>query len=169
MRRHDPAEPRRAAHDPPAREGEPLPAEAAVLGLQRAAGNRAVSALLARQPTPTDGGAKPKQEKAATSTLGLGEEIGVIPLDSASLGQADRDGHVHDLNVMFVNNPAVSKIQEAMLRGKPIPEGFYSSTSMKLTLGNIVITSMTFSDDPEGGQTVALSLNFTSSAFEPVR
>ena len=69
----------------------------------------------------------------------------------------------------FVNNPAVSQIQEAMLRGKPIPEGFYSSTSMKLTLTSIVITSMTFSDDPEGEQIVALSLNFTSSAFEPVR
>ena len=169
MRRHEPAEPRRAAHDPPPREAEQLPAEAAVLGLQRAAGNRAVSALLARQPTPTDSGAKPKKEKAATSTLGLGEEIGVIPLDSATLGQADRDGRVHDLNVTFVNNPAVSQIQEAMLRGKPIPEGFYSSTSMKLTLTSIVITSMTFSDDPEGEQIVALSLNFTSSAFEPVR
>jgi len=56
-----------------------------------------------------------------------------------------------------------------MLRGKPIPEGFYSSTSMKLTLTNIVITSMTFSDDPEGGQTVALGLNFSSSEFKPAR
>jgi hypothetical protein len=169
VRRHEPAEPRRAAHDPPPREAEPLPAEAAVLGLQRAAGNRAVSSLLARQPAPTDSGAKPKQDRAATSTLGLGEVIGVIPLDSASLGQADRDGNVHDLNVMFVNNPAVPLIQEAMLKGKPIPEGFYSSTSMKLTLTDIVITSMTFSDDPEGGQVVSLSLNFTSSSFEPVR
>ena len=70
-----------------------------MLGLQRAAGNRAVSALLARQPTPTDSGTKAKKDKAATSTLGLGEEIGVIPLDSANLGQADRDGNVHDLNV----------------------------------------------------------------------
>ena len=169
MRRHDPAEPRRAAHDSPPREAEPLPAEAAVLGLQRAAGNRAVSALLARQPTPTAPDTKPAKEKGATSTLGLGEEIGVIPLDSASLGQADRDGNVHDLHVTFVNNPAVSQIQEAMLRGKPIPEGFYSSTSMKLTLTDIVITSMTFSEDAEGGQIVALSLNFSSSAFEPVR
>ena len=169
MRRHEPPEPRRAAHDPSPREAEPLPAEAAVLGLQRAAGNRAVSALLARQPSPTAPDTKPAKEKAATSTLGLGDEIGVIPLDSASLGQADRDGNIHDLNVTFVNNPAVPKIQEAMLRGKPIPEGFYSSTSMKLTLSNIVITSMTFGDGPEGEQIIALSLNFTSSKFEPVR
>jgi hypothetical protein len=169
VRRHEPAEPQRAGHDPPAREAEPLPAEAAVLGLQRAAGNHAVSALLARQPSPTAPETKPKETKAATSTVGLGDEIGVIPLDSASLGQADRDGNVHDLNVTFVNNPAVTKIQQAMLNGKPIPNGFYSSTSMKLTLENIVISSMTFGDGPEGEQIIALGLNFSSSKFEPVR
>jgi hypothetical protein len=167
---------RRFEHEPPRKEPatgtrapEPLPAESAVLQLQRAAGNRAVSALLARQPTPTDSGTKPKQERAATSTLGLGDEIGVIPLDSANLGQADRDGQVQDLHVTFVNNPAVPKIQEAMLKGKPIPEGFYSSTSMKLSLKGIVLTAMTFNEDPEGGQIVSLSLNFTAMKFEPVR
>ena len=171
MRRHDHAEPRRGDRDEPRREPEAQPADA-VLELQRSAGNRAVSALLGRQPapTPTDsGGAKPSQSRAATSTLGLGDEIGVIPLDSASLGQADHDGYVHDLHVTFVNNPAVPKLQQMMLNGRPIPEGFYSSTSMKLTLHDIVITSMTFHDDPEGGQIVSLSINFTASKFEPVR
>ena len=162
MRRHDNEQRRTGPAPASPREPEPLPAEATVLGLQRTAGNRAVSSLLARQPSPA-------KERAATSTLGLGEEIGVIPLDSASLGQADRDGNVHDLNVTFVDNPALPKIQEAMLKSKPIPEGFYSSTSMKLTLTNIVITSMTFSDDPEGGQLVSLGLNFSASKFEPVR
>jgi hypothetical protein len=168
VRRHDHAEPRREHRDRARREPEAQPAEA-VLELQRSAGNRAVSALLGRQPAPTPTDAKPSKERAATSTLGLGEDIGVIPLDSASLGQADRDGNVHDLHVTFVNNPAVPQIQQAMLNGKPIPEGFYSSTSMKLTLHSIVITSMTFQDDPEGGQTVSLSINFTASKFEPVR
>ena len=162
MRRHEHEQRRTDPATASPRDPEPLPAEAAVLGLQRSAGNRAVSTLLARQPSPA-------KERAATSTLGLGDEIGVIPLDSASLGQADRDGNVHDLNVTFVNNAAVTKIQEAMLKGKPIPEGFYSSTSMKLSLASIVFTSMTFSDDPEGGQIVSLGLNFTSSEFQPVR
>ena len=165
MRRHEHEQRRTDPATGSPREPEPLPAEATLLGLQRTAGNRAVSSLLARQPSPT----APAKERAATSTLGLGDEIGVIPLDSASLGQADRDGNVHDLNVTFVNNLALPKVQEAMLKGKPIPEGFYSSTSMKLTLTNIVITSMTFSDDPEGGQIVALGLNFSSSEFKPVR
>ena len=169
MRRHEYADPRREDRDTPRREPESQPAEA-VLELQRSAGNRAVSALLGRQPapTPTDSGAKPKESRAATSTLGLGEDIGVIPLDSASLGQADQDGNVHDLHVTFVANPAVPQIQQAMLGGRPIPEGFYSSTSMKLVLHEIVFTSMTFHDH-EGEQLVSLSINFTASKFEPVR
>lgn len=166
MRRHDHAEPRREDRDPPRREPEPRPAEA-VLELQRSAGNRAVSALLARQPAPAE--AKPGKSRAATSTLGLGEDLGVIPVDSASLGQPDQDGNVHDLTVTFVNNPAVPLIQQAMLSGKPIPEGFYSSTALKLVLEDIVITSMTFLEDPEGGQIVTLSINFAASKFEPVR
>ena len=167
MRRFEPEPPRRA----PARtrEAEPLPAEAAVLGLQHAAGNRAVTALLARQPAPADSGAKAKKERAATSTLGLGDVIGVIPLDSASLGQQDRDGNIRDLHVTFVMNPAVPAIQKAMLDGRPIPEGFYSATSMKLPLKEIVITSLTFSEGPEGDQNVSMTLNFTAMEFEPVR
>ena len=71
---------------------------------------------------------------------------------------------------MFVNNPAVPRIQEAMLKGKPIPEGFYSTTSMKLQLENIVITSMTVSEDLEGaGQIISLSINFSSMETKPVR
>ena len=172
MRRHEPAEPRPAAHDPPPREAEPLPAEAAVLGLQRAAGNRAVSALLARQPSPTAPEAKPpKQEsKAATSTLGLGDELGVIPLEWASFVEADPDGNVHELNASFVDNPAVPKIQAAMLHGKAIPEGFYSSTSMKVSLEDILITSMVSSSDPGADEQIySISLHFMESKFERVR
>ena len=55
-----------------------------------------------------------------------------------------------------------------MLKGTPIAEGFYSSTRMKLTLKDIVITSMTVSDDPEGGQIVSLTLNFAPSEQRPM-
>ena len=168
MRRHDHTEPRRRDRDAVRREPEAQPADA-VLELQRSAGNRAVSTLLGRQPAPAPADAKPGKERAATSTLGLGDDIGVIPLDSANLGRADQDGTIHDLHVTFVNNPAVPQIQQAMLSGKPIPEGFYSSTAMKLVLRDIVITSMTFHDDLEGGQIVSLSINFSASKFEPVR
>jgi hypothetical protein len=165
VRRHEHDEPRRNG-DPPPREPEPLPAEAAVLGLQRAAGNRAVSGLLARQPSPTD---TKKERKASTSTLGLGDELGVIPLESANF-EPDHEGKVHDLHLTFVMNPAVPKIHEAMLKGKPIPEGFYSSTVMKVTLTNIVITSLTYDQDLESGdQIVSMSVNFTAADFQPAR
>ena len=167
MRRHDP--PQRSREDREAgerRSPEPA-AELSILELQRTAGNRAVSALLARQPAPTDSRPTPSRDRAATSTVGLGDEIGVIPLDSASLGQPDRNGSVHDLHVTFLNNPAVPAIQAAMLGGRPIPQGFYSSSSMKLELESIVITSMTFADDHEGDEIVALSLNFNAAKLQP--
>jgi len=167
VRRRDPLGPRREDEEAAERRSPESAAGASILELQRAAGNRAVSALLARQPAPADSRPKPSKDRAATSTVGLGDDIGVIPLDSASLGQADRDGRVQDLHVTFLNNPAVPAIQAAMLSGKPISDGFYSSSSMKLDLESIVITSMTFSDDHEGGQIVAVSLNFTAAKFQP--
>ncbi len=161
--RHD-REQRRS--DPTAaspREPEPLPAEATVLGLQRTAGNRAVSSLLARQPGPG-------QRKPSTSTLGLGEDIGVIPLESANLGRADQDGNVHEITVIFVGNDLVPKLNEMFLKGAPVEEGFYSSTAMKLTLKGIMISGMTVTEDREhGGEIVSLTLNCTSVQHEPAR
>jgi hypothetical protein len=156
QRRTDPATAR-------PREPEPPAAEATVLALQRSAGNRAVSGLLARQPSPS-------RQKAATSTLGLGEVIGVIPLDSASIGEADRDGTIHDLRVTFTGNPMVPKLSEMYAKGTPVDEGFYSSVGMKLTLKGIVITAMTVAEDHEGGgEIVSLSLNCASIEHETAR
>ena len=156
QRRTDPA-----AASP--REPEPLPAEATVLGLQRTAGNRAVSSLLARQPGPG-------QRKPSTSTLGLGEDIGVIPLESANLGRADQDGNLHEITVIFVGNDLVPKLNEMFLKGAAIEEGFYSSTAMKLTLKGIMISGMTVTEDREhGGELVSLTLNCTSIQHEPAR
>ena len=166
--RHEVPERREQATAPP-REAEPQPVDT-LLALQRSAGNRAVSAMLARQPAPADSEAKPKQARAATSTLGLGEELGVIPLDTATWGQADEKGRLHELHVSFVHNPAVPALAEAMMKGKSIPEGFYSSRGGKITLSSIVITSLTYSQDLESGELmVSMSVNFTAAQAEPVR
>ena len=73
-----------------------------MLDLQRSAGNRAVSAMLARDPT--DAGAAEatpmKDEKGATATLGLGDGI-VIPIDSYTF----RLGN-NEVAVMFGMNAA---------------------------------------------------------------
>ena len=164
MRRHEQEQRRTATADAGAREPEPLPAEATVLGLQRSAGNHAVSTLLARQPRPG------QQRAASTSTLGLGDPIGVIPLDSANVGEADRDGNLHELHVTFVGNAVVPKLSEAFAKGKAFEEGFYSSAAMKLTLKGIFISAMTVTEDHEnGGEIVTLSLNCTTIEHEPPR
>ena len=145
------------------REPEPLPAESTVLGLQRTAGNRAVSSLLARQPGPG-------QRTPSTSTLGLGEDIGVIPLESANLGRADQDGNIQEITVVFVGNDLVPKLNEMFLKGTPVEEGFYSSVAMRLNLKGILISAMTVTEDREhGGELVSLTLNCTSIQHEPVR
>ena len=160
MRRHDHEQRRTGPAPASPREPEPLPAEATVLGLQRAAGNRAVSSLLARQPGPG-------QRKPSTSTLGLGEDIGVIPLESANLGKTDRDGNVQEITVIFVGNDLVPKLNEMYLKGTPVEEGFYSSLGMKLTLKGILISGMTVTEDHEhGGQIVSLTLNCRSVQHE---
>ena len=56
------------------------------------------------------------------------------------------------------------------VKGTQIAEGFYSSPSMKLSLSDIVIASMTFSDDAaERTQLISMAINFSSMKFEPVR
>jgi hypothetical protein len=160
VRRHEHEQRRTDPAPASPREPEPLPAEATVLGLQRSAGNRAVSTLLARQPSPS-------RQRASTSTLGLGDVIGVIPLESAQTGEADQDGNIHDLTVTFVGNAVVPKLNEMHAKGTPIDEGFYSSVAMKLTLKGIYITSMTVTDDQEGGGgIVTLTLNCASIVHE---
>jgi len=163
VRRHDPEQRRNDPAIASPREPELLPAESTVLGLQRAAGNRAVSSLLARQPGPG-------QRTPSTSTLGLGEDIGVIPLESANLGRADQDGNVHEITVIFVGNDLVPKLHEMFLKGATVEEGFYSSAAMKLTLKGIMISGMTVTEDREhGGEIVSLTLNCTSVQPEKSR
>ena len=156
MRRHEHEQRRTDPATASPREPESLPAEATLLGLQRTAGNRAVRSLLARQPGPG-------QRKPSTSTLGLGEDIGVIPLESANLGRADQDGNIQEITVIFVGNDLVPKLHEMHLKGTPVDEGFYSSVAMRLNLKGILISAMTVTEDREhGDQIVSMTLNCTS-------
>ena len=119
------------------REAEPQPSDA-VLALQRAAGNRAVSALLARQPSPTAPETKPakKESKAATSTLGLGEDIGVIPLDSVSLDLARSE-----ISVVFASTPLDPTLIEASVKGRAFPTAFLSTTTTMSKMTDVYIAT----------------------------
>ena len=169
MRQHEPPERRRQEEERGERRGPEPPAEAAVLGLQRAAGNRAVSALLARQPAPADSRVPPTAERGATMTLGLGDDIGVIPLDSASWGDS-RGGELHELHVSFVNNPAVPKIQQAALNGTPIPSVFFSTTGSTSTMTEVLVTNISMNDSGDGSAPyVQIALDFKTVEHKPVR
>lgn len=74
----------------PSAERQPRPAAAdAVLELQRGAGNRAVSSLLARAPDTKE---KPK-EATATGTRATLPGVGTVPLQSVQFGGSARPGH----------------------------------------------------------------------------
>ena len=53
----------------------------------------------------------------------------MIPLESANLGRADRDGNIHEIHRDLRRNDLVPKINEMFAKGTPIEEGFYSSTA----------------------------------------
>jgi hypothetical protein len=148
VRRHELPERREQDADSAPREPERPPAESSVLQLQRTAGNRAVSALLARQPAPADAAPKPADSrKAAAMTVGLGaDDEFVIPVDSMQW-QYDKA-----LVVSFDGeNPAFPELHQAWGFGRRFETGFASTHGLMSRLTGVTITSMTYStagDEP---------------------
>jgi hypothetical protein len=149
----------RLAREP---EEEPLPREQKpavdLLHLQRSAGNRAVAAMLSRQPT---------EEKAATMTAGLGDEIGVIPIDSFSWGSPGNPGNVgkghsevHEVSISFGLNAAAAAVGQAAAEGKPIPAAFISTQKMTIDFTDVLLTN--YSQDDRG---ITVTLNFNGMKF----
>ena len=134
--------------------------------LQRSAGNRAVSAMLARDPT--DAGAAEavpmKDEKGATATLGLGDGI-VIPIDSYNFRLAS-----NEVAVMFGMNAASAELAAAASRGKGFATAFISTWTMMARMTDVVITSYSSGAGSDGGgDMTTLELNFKSVKHEPVK
>lgn len=131
-----------------------------MLALQRSAGNRAVSGILAR-----DGKDEPKkEERGSTMTLGLGD-LGVIPLESASWRQPESE-----LDVSMVNNPLASKLQEASATGKHFASVFLSTWTMMSKMADVYITNFQLPTTSGGDDgIIVLSLNFKEVVHEPVK
>jgi hypothetical protein len=143
-------------------EEEPLealrPAASGVLELQRMAGNRAVSAMLSRQPT---------EEKAATMTAGLGDEIGVIPIDSFGWGSSGSHGsgapghsEVHEVSISFGINAAAPAIAQAAADGRNIAAAFISTSKATMDFTDVVLT---VASQNERGMSV--TMNFADVKF----
>jgi hypothetical protein len=146
--------PRDPEEEPLARESEPV---ADVLQLQRSAGNRAVSSLLARQPSA-------EKEKAATMTAGLGDDIGVIPIDSFGWGQsaggagaATGKADVHEVSISFEVNAAAPAIAQAVAAGTPIPAAFVSTQKQTIDFTDVLLANFTQND-----RGITVTLNFKS-------
>ena len=138
-------------------------AEPAVLELQRTIGNHAVSRMLARQPTD----APPKEDRAATMTAGLGEDIGVIPIDSfgwatqnpGSVGSGESS--VHEVTISFAPNAAASMIAQYAADSRPIPKAFISTQKATVDLSDVVLMNYHHSGEGGGaGGTISVTLNF---------
>jgi hypothetical protein len=161
-----PADAADARRRPPEPEPEPEPELAApVLGLQRTAGNRAVAALLARQPAPGDTEAVPATEqKGATMTLGLGD-LGVMPVDAATWA-LERS----ELTVLMTRNALSAKLMQAAAEGKGFDSAFLSTYAAKSTMTDVVLSG--YSDRGEsGGQEayVQITLNFKAVEHDFVK
>lgn len=146
------------------REPERPPAESTVLQLQRTAGNRAVSALLARQPAPADTAPKPADsKKAAQMTVGLGaDDEFVIPVDTIQWQ------YEKAVTVSFgAGNPAVSDLYLAWEQGRRFATGFVSTRGQMARLTDVTIQSMshvTTGDEP----VAVMSLLAEDVKLEPV-
>jgi hypothetical protein len=153
-----------------ARPPEPSPADA-VLDLQRSAGNRAVGAMLARQPAPT--APKSSRERAATMTAGLGEKLGVIPIDSFSWGQSGpppiaSDGATRGYTEVTVNygpNPIAAEIARAAMEGDNIGDAFVSTQTMTVDFDDVVLTDYRQHGEGTPDVTYSVTLNFASMHF----
>jgi hypothetical protein len=138
-------EPRRREERPESTE-RPPPAHD-VLALQRSAGNRAVSALLAREP-------KPEEPPAATAAL---SKIGVIPLLSFSheQGSIGRQRPKNDLGAITCVSQVAnhsSDLQKAVFAGTIMDAEIVHKTGFKIERKDVTLSSYSAAND-EGAPT----------------
>ena len=122
-----------------------------MLALQRSAGNRAVSGMLARDKT----GEKAPEDTATSVTTQLGD-LGVIPLDSASW-----DANGKEVHIIFGQGPIVTAFMQAFTAGRPLNPAWVSSPVAKSTLTGALISSAHVSGE-SGGKSglVSATINF---------
>jgi hypothetical protein len=118
------------------------PMPAAVMRMQATAGNRATTELLARAP------AKDKPKAAARYTMTIAK-LGEFPLTSVQLGHGDRDDIVVTLGMSDergrLHGPALTAVY---------PTVTIATSSVTITLTDVLISSIDFKDDPAGEEAV---------------
>jgi hypothetical protein len=121
--------------------------------LQRTSGNRAVGALLRRQPTEGTK-ADARTVGSVSATIIMDDHLGVFPLLSFS---EEKDSEVH---VEVPSTTLDTELMRYMLQGIKIEHVTISTTSFNLELGDVLITSFVRSGQDD--DVVEMTLNFRS-------
>ena len=132
----------------------PPPAADSVLELQRSAGNRAVSAYLAREPLPAD----VKQETKVTGPHATLPGIGTIPLRSVGFGDG-KSAAPRELSMSSAVGKHSSQLTKAMLDGRAMEVEVVLAGGLVLKLKGAIVSSYATSSD---GEIETWTLNFTS-------
>jgi hypothetical protein len=161
-RRPDEPEPRREDAE---RRAQPEPER--LLELQRSAGNRAVSALVSRQPAETDA----KKDTGVTVTL---PKIGMIVAESVQMpfatspggrGSDDKQPANREVVVSSFQGKHSADLFRAMLDGTPLPEVVIAMPGgVRMVLRGAMIGSYTVSEG-RGEPLESWTLNFRSIEF----
>jgi hypothetical protein len=129
-------------------------APSSLRALQRTSGNRAVGALLRRQPADATR-ADARKIDAVSATIIMDDPIGVMPLLSFSPAQG---------STIYVEVPSTvldSDLWRYMVQGKKLDHVTISTAKFNLELDDVLITSFD-KHDSDGGAVVHLALNFGS-------
>ncbi len=131
-----------------------------------------MAAILARQPSPAapPKGPAPQEDRAATMTAGLGEDLGVIPIDSYAWAEghpgpaagANGDSPLHEVTIQFGPNPVAAQIAHAAANGKFIGKAFVSTQKVTFDLVDTVLMNFKQSGEGSHGEVTSVTLNFTS-------
>ena len=151
-----------------------------VLALQQAAGNRAVSALLARQPHTTAAPGKPAPKEAAQGASHvLMPGIGTVPLVSFSWGGGETHNvgpgkaDIRDIHITSRVGPHSELLQKAITEGRHFKQAELvhhgsAGAGVRIRMTDVLGTTYQLAGVTEVEHEV-WSLTFASVEFEQIR
>jgi len=133
-----------------------------MIALQRTVGNHAVAAMIARE-------AAPKQQPA--HTLAIVEGLGTIPLESVSLGEAQKGGSrekpvtTREIGVMSKQGDHSSALQLASQNGTAFEVELLIGEKLRVKLHKALIASFAVNGHGGEGPMESWTLNAESIEF----
>lgn len=149
-----------------------------VLALQQAAGNRAVSALLARHPRTKPAPAKPAPTEAEQRTSHvLMPGIGRVPLVSFSWGGETHNvgpgkADIRDIHITSPVGEHSGMLQKAVAEGRHFKQvelvHHGSGAGIRITMTDVLLTGYQLAGGATGVEYENWSLTFASAEYSPI-